>query len=341
MNAFEDSHYRLVVAVALGAAIALGLILQRLLFAGLRRALRNRDNFAGEALLRRGDAPAAFALPLLAVLLVVPYLTLPPLIEAEVLRLTAVATTIVVAWFAVAAIGFYADLVKQRYDPVLSDLHARQIRTRIDILTRSAVTIVVLVTVALIAFSVPPIRALGTTLLASAGVAGIAFGIAARPLFENLIAGVEIALSQPIRLNDTVFVEGEQGLVEEIASTFVVVRLSDQRRMMLPLTYFIEKPFQNWSRSGAESVGAVVLYVDFAVPVDAVRAQLGQVLAGEPGWDGKVQSVLVTGATETTMELRLLIGAGKSNELFNLRCRVRERMLAWLHQTYPKAVPAG
>jgi small-conductance mechanosensitive channel len=341
MNAFEDSHYRLVVAVALGAAIALGLILQRLLFAGLRRALRNRDNFAGEALLRRGDAPAAFALPLLAVLLVVPCLTLPPLIEAEVLRLTAVATTIVVAWFAVAAIGFYADLVKQRYDPVLSDLHARQIRTRIDILTRSAVTIVVLVTVALIAFSVPPIRALGTTLLASAGVAGIAFGIAARPLFENLIAGVEIALSQPIRLNDTVFVEGEQGLVEEIASTFVVVRLSDQRRMMLPLTYFIEKPFQNWSRSGAESVGAVVLYVDFAVPVDAVRAQLGQVLAGEPGWDGKVQSVLVTGATETTMELRLLIGAGKSNELFNLRCRVRERMLAWLHQTYPKAVPAG
>jgi small-conductance mechanosensitive channel len=207
-----------------------------------------RDRSIGAALLRRGKAPAGLALALVAALVAIPYYTFPPRIEAELLRLTAAATTIVVAWFVVAAIRLSADLVKRRYDP--GDLHARGVRTRIDILARSAVTVVVIVTLALLALSVPPIRALGTTFLASAGVAGVVVGIAARPLLENLIAGLQLAFSQPIRLDDTVVIEGERGQIEEITATFVIVRLSEGHRMVVPLTYFIENPFQNWSRTG-------------------------------------------------------------------------------------------
>jgi small-conductance mechanosensitive channel len=291
-------------------------------------------------LLRRASGPSGFVFPLVGALIAIPNLTFPPDVDAVLVRITAIATVIAVAWTIIASIGLYADLVKRRYRLDDEDnLHARQVETRIDILGRTAVTTVVLVAGALAAFEFPAVRVVGTTLLASAGVAGIVLGIAARPLFENLIAGVQLALAQPIRIDDVVIVEGEYGHVEQIAATYVVVRIWDQRRMILPLTYFIEKPFQNWTRTGSALLGTVFLYVDYSISVQALRDELPKMLEGDKLWDGAVAGLQVTDVKESTIELRILVSARNSSDLFDLRCNVREKMVAFLNANHPTALP--
>jgi small-conductance mechanosensitive channel len=333
-------HDGIIAALILLAVVVVALLIQKALFNVLENLLRNKNEGITSALLRRAQAPAGFALPLLAALIAIPYLRFPADVDAALVKITGVASVVAVAWAVIASIGLYSDIVKSRYKIDVEDnLRARQVETRIEILGRSAVTVVVIVSVAMAAMVFPQARAIGTTLLASAGVAGIVIGIAARPLFENLIAGVQLALSQPIRIDDVVIVEGEYGHIEQISSTFVVVRIWDQRRMVLPLTYFIEKPFQNWTRTGSALLGTVFLYVDYSVPVDELRAQLPKALDGDPKWDGAVQGVQVTDAKEATLEIRILVSARNSADLFDLRCNVREKLVAWLQQTYPAALP--
>jgi small-conductance mechanosensitive channel len=335
-------HDGIVAALILVAVVALALVVQKSLFLFLERLLRDKNEGIVPALLRRAQAPAGFALPLLAALIAIPSLTFPPRLDAALVKITGVASVIAVAWAVIAAIGLYSDLVKRRYRIDVEDnLRARQAETRIEILGRTAVTVVVIVAVALAAMVFPQARAIGATLLASAGVAGIVIGIAARPLFENLIAGVQLALSQPIRIDDVVIVEGEFGHVEQIASTFVVVRIWDQRRMVLPLTYFIEKPFQNWTRTGSALLGTVFLYVDYSFPVDELRAHLPKALEGDAKWDGAVQGVQVTDATAQTMEIRVLVSARNAADLFDVRCNVREKLIGWLQATHPTALPTS
>ena len=334
------AHDGIIAVAILIGTIAVAYVLQRALFAFLERRFRSENEGVVSALLRRAGPPSGFAFPLLAALIAIPELTFPPDVDAVLLKMTAVATVIAGAWAIIAAIGLYADLTKGKYKLDVEDnLRARQVETRIDILGRTAVIVVVIVAFALAAMAFPSVRALGTTLLASAGVAGIVLGIAARPLFENLIAGVQLALAQPIRIDDVVIVEGEYGHIEQIASTFVVVRLWDQRRMVLPLTYFIEKPFQNWTRTGSALLGTVFLYVDYSVPLEPLRAELPKILESDPKWDGAVHAIQVTDAKETTIELRVLVSARNSADLFDLRCNVRERMIAFLQQNHPTALP--
>jgi small-conductance mechanosensitive channel len=336
------NHDGIIAVGILFGTIAVAIGIQRFLFAFLERTFRKSNEGVVAALLRRAQAPAGFAFPLLAALIAIPDLTFPPDVDAVLVKVTAVGTVVAVAWTIIASIGLYTDLMKRRYNLEAEDnLRARQVETRINILARSAVIVVVILAFALAAMAFPSVRALGTTLLASAGVAGIVIGIAARPLFENLIAGVQLALSQPIRIDDVVIVEGEYGHVEQIASTFVVVRIWDQRRMVLPLTYFIEKPFQNWTRTGSALLGTVMLYVDFSVPVDVLRAYLPKVLEGDKKWDGAVQALQVTDAKESTIELRILVSARNSSDLFDLRCNVREAMVKFLQQNHPTALPTN
>jgi small-conductance mechanosensitive channel len=333
-------HDGIVAALILFAAMALAVLIQRMLFSSLERILRTKNEGVVAALLLRAQAPAGFAFPLLAALIAIPSLTFPTRVVAVLVKLTAVASVVAVAWAIIASIRLYGDLMKRKFRMDVEDnLRARQVETRIDILGRTAITIVIIVSCALVAMAFPSVRALGTALLASAGVAGIVLGIAARPLFENLIAGIQLALSQPIRIDDVVIVEGEFGHVEQIASTFVVVRIWDQRRMVLPLTYFIEKPFQNWTRTGSALLGTVYLHVDYTLPVDELRAQLPKALEGEAKWDGAVQGVQVTEAKEATIEIRVLVSARNAADLFDLRCNVREKLIAWLQQTHPTALP--
>jgi small-conductance mechanosensitive channel len=334
-------HDGIIAVAILFGTIVVALLIQRGLFAFLERTLRKQEDGVVAALLKRAQAPSGFAFALLAALIAIPHLTFPGDVDEVLVKMTAVASVIAVSWALIAALGLYADLVKRKYKLDVEDnLHARQVETRINILGRTAVTVVLIVACGLAAMVFPPVRALGTTLLASAGVAGIVIGIAARPLFENLIAGVQLALAQPIRIDDVVIVEGEYGHIEQIAATFVVVRIWDQRRMVLPLTYFIEKPFQNWTRTGAALMGSVFLYVDYSVALEPLRAYLPKILETDKKWDGAVQGLQVTDAKESTVELRILVSARNSADLFDLRCNVREAMIAFLNEHHPTALPA-
>jgi len=336
----QTNHDGIIAVAILLGVVVVALLLQKLLFNVLERMLRNKDEGVVAALLRRAQAPAGFALPLLGALIAIPFLTFPRDVDEALVKITSIATVVAIAWAIIASIGLYSDLTKRRYRIDVEDnLRARQVETRIEILGRSATIVVIIVAVALAAMVFPQAQAVGTALLASAGVAGIVIGIAARPLFENLIAGVQLALSQPIRIDDVVIVEGEFGHVEQIASTFVVVRIWDQRRMVLPLTYFIEKPFQNWTRTGSALLGTVFLYVDYTLPVDALRAELPKALEGDKKWDGAVQGVQVTDATAQVVEIRVLVSARNAADLFDLRCNVREKLITWLQANYPESLP--
>jgi small-conductance mechanosensitive channel len=193
-------------------------------------------------------------------------------------------------------------------------------------------TLLALVTIAAALMTFSTVRQYGVSLLASAGAAGLVLGIAARPVFSNLLAGIQIAITQPIRVEDQVVVDGETGWIETITSTYVVVRLWDLRRMIVPLTYFIEKPFQNWTYENAAQIGAVFLRADPPMAVDRLRQKLDEILQQTPLWDGKVASLQVTDVTpEGKIELRALVSARSPSQTWDLRCEVREKLLAYLH----------
>jgi hypothetical protein len=195
------------------------------------------------------------------------------------------------------------------------------------------------VALAVMLMTFPSIRHLGESLFASAGLAALLAGLAARSTFSNLLAGVQIAFTQPMRLDDVVIVEGEWGWIEEITTTYVVVRIWDLRRLIVPLSYFIEKPFQNWTRKTADLLGTVFLYTDYTIPVEEVRQEFHRVLESSNLWDGKVWGLQVTNTSEHTMELRALMSAPDASRAFNLRCHVREKMIGFLQEKYPESLP--
>jgi small-conductance mechanosensitive channel len=204
---------------------------------------------------------------------------------------------------------------------------------------RALHTLIVVVTLSAVLMTFEPVRQYGVSLFASAGVAGLIAGLAARPLLTNLIAGIQIATTQPIRIGDQVVVENESGRIEEITSTYVVIRLWDLRRMIVPLSYFIEKPFQNWTLESSNLLGTVTLYVDFTAPVDAIRNKLGEIVKGSKLWDGNVVKLQVTDAKEGAMELRALVSARSAADAFELRCEVREKLIEFLRTEYPTVLP--
>jgi small-conductance mechanosensitive channel len=247
---------------------------------------------------------------------------------------------IFVGWSAIAVINTAADLYLRRVpleseDSVLTRKHLTQVR----LLRRTAVTVIGFLTFAAVLMTIPSVRQYGVSLFASAGVAGLAVGLAARPVLSNLIAGVQIAIAQPIRLGDSVVVEGESGTIEEIQTTYVVIRLWDWRRLVVPLSYFMEKPFQNWTRESASLIGTVFWYVDYSVPVAAVREKFLQLVKDSPLWDGQVAALHVSDATERTMQLRGIMSASTSSRSWNLRCELREKLIAWMLESYPDALP--
>jgi small-conductance mechanosensitive channel len=197
----------------------------------------------------------------------------------------------------------------------------------------------VLVTFGAALMTFEPVRQYGVSLFASAGVAGIVAGLAARPVLSNLFAGVQLAMTQPIRIDDAVIVEKEWGTIEEITSTYVVVRLWDWRRMIVPLSYFIEKPFQNWTREGSALIGSAMIYVDYRAPVGVIRDKLAEIVKSSKHWDGNVVNLQVTDAKENTIELRCLMSARSAGQAFDLRCEVREKLIDFLQRQHPEALP--
>lgn len=305
----------------------------------LTRRLKGRD-YRRARIARVISRPLAFALPLLVL---IPALEATPLEGRwldQSLRLLHIGLTACFIWLLVRAVAAGEQaILRDNPMEVADNLAARRIQTQTRVLSRVLMGAIILVGASMVLLTFPMVRQIGTALLASAGIIGLVAGIAAKPVFGNLIAGLQIALTQPIRLDDVVIVEGEWGRVEEIGSSYVVVRIWDERRMVVPLTWFIENPFQNWTRRSADLLGTAFLWLDYRAPIVAIRAELERICKGESLWDGRVCVTQVTETSEHTLQVRLLVSARNSGDAFDLRCIVRERMLDFLAREHPQALP--
>ncbi|MET0291830.1 MAG: mechanosensitive ion channel domain-containing protein [Steroidobacteraceae bacterium] len=279
-------------------------------------------------------------LPLLAVMLATPALEISPNLRAILQNATSILLIGVFVLLLLRLVDAGANLILARYPLSIADnRRARGVHTQVVMLRKMATAAIALFGIASMLMVFDAVRQLGTTLLASAGVAGIIIGFAAQKSLATLLAGFQIAMTQPIRVDDVVIVEGEWGRIEEVTLTYVVVAIWDQRRMILPITYFIEKPFQNWTRTTSEILGTVMLYTDYDVPLDAVRAELDRLLKTTELWDRRVGLLQVTDSKSSTLELRVLVSATDSGRAFDLRCYLRENLVRWLQQNHPHSLP--
>lgn len=327
-------------AMALTVAVMLGLLGYGILFKVLFRLVARPDSSLQRALVQRWRHPAKLLLPLLTVLLILPSLQFSDELAALLQHVGDLSLIAVVAWLLSATIYGFQELVLQRYDVTASDnLKARAVSTQVNVLIKIAMVLILIITGAAMLMTFDKVRQVGMSLLASAGIAGIIIGFAAQRSLATFIAGIQIAITQPIRLDDVVIVEGEWGRIEEITLTYVVVCIWDLRRLVLPITYFLEKPFQNWTRVSADLLGTVTLHCDYRVPVAAVRAELQHILAGTDLWDGKASGLVVLDATDKTVVLRALVSAKNSGDVWDLRCLVREKLVEFLQREYPDCLP--
>lgn len=327
-------------AVAVVSAAMAGILVYAIAAFVAKRVARRTGSITDDALVRHLRKPAKWILPLLGVFIVLPSLPVAAKVLEPIRHVLVLAIISFFAWMIIALTHVVDEVVTARYRIDTADnLAARRVQTQFHVLRRVVVIGVGVVTVSVMLMTFPSIRHLGVSLFASAGVAGLVLGIAMRPTLANLIAGAQIALTQPVRIDDVVIVEGEWGWIEEINTTYVVVRIWDLRRMVLPLSYFIEQPFQNWTRTTAELLGAVFIYADYTVPVDKVRDELRRILDETDLWDRKTWGLQVTNASEHTVELRALMSARDSGTAWNLRCYVREKLLAYLQESHPGCLP--
>ncbi|MFC7607685.1 mechanosensitive ion channel family protein [Teichococcus aestuarii] len=325
-------------AVLAVAALTARLV-HRLVFRLLTRLVQERDLFL-RSLVSRTAGPVRLGLAVFALSIAAGIAPLTAQ-QAGILRHVLLVCFIgLVGWVMLTALRIWTTVYLRRFKLDAEDnLLARKHATQSRILQRVAASLIVVVTAAAALMTFDGVRQYGVSLLASAGAAGLVVGLALQPVLKNLIAGIQLAITQPIRLEDAVIVEGEWGNIEEISSTYVVVRLWDWRRMVLPLAYFIEQPFQNWTREGAALIGTVMMYVDHTAPVPAMRAKLEEVARASRLWDGRVVSLQVTDFKQGTMEVRLLVSASNAGRAFDLRCEVREKMIGWLQAEHPHALP--
>lgn len=325
----------LILAIAVLIALALHSWARKL----TRRAFAGRYPFVFSFFTQTRGLTRA-ALLILAMIVAIPVAPLPPETATLLARLMAVAVIGLVGWAAIIALHIAADLYLRRFRLDIDDnLLARKHNTQVRVLSRTIDVLLVMLTLSAALMTFPAVRQYGVSLFASAGVAGIVAGLAARPVLSNLMAGVQLAMTQPIRLYDAVIVENEYGTIEEITSTYVVVKLWDLRRMIVPLTYFIEKPFQNWTRESSSLIGNVMIYLDYRAPVELIRQKFEAILKESARWDGQVSAVQVTDFKEGTMELRCLMSARSAGQTFDLRCELREKLIDFLQREHPEALP--
>lgn len=326
----------------LAGAILFGLILHVILFFILKKIARSTVRALDNLFISRIRSSFYLLLPLLSISLSVSIFhdAIPGEAITIILPLTRLLYIISFAWVFFGLINYFQDFLLRRYQlDVKDNLQARRMHTQISIIRKLATVVIILLAFVSIIMQFEKLRSIGTGILASAGLAGIIIGFAAQKTIGNLLAGVQIAITQPIRFDDVVIVEGEWGRIEEITLTYVVVRIWDQRRLVLPISYFIEKPFQNWTRESSEILGTVYMYTDYAAPVSAIRNQLQKILKETQHWDGKVCRLQVTDTTDKAIQLRAIMSASNSGAAWELRCEVREKLIEFIKSKYPECLP--
>jgi small-conductance mechanosensitive channel len=325
--------------VLLVSAVAVAWLLYVAILAVVRRISRGRRPYLLTTL-NATKSPTRLGLLLLALAITLPTTPLGPETRALLAQCLLLATIFLLGWIATTALEIAATIYLLRFRLDAEDnLLARKHVTQIRVLVRVLNTIIFLITAGFALMTFDAVRQYGVSLFASAGVAGIVAGLAARPVLSNLFAGVQIAVAQPIRIEDAVTVENEYGWIEEITSTYVVIRLWDLRRLIVPLSYFIEKPFYNWTRHAANCIGNVLLYLDYGAPVDRIRQKATELVAQSKLASGKVTSVQVTNTRPDSIEVRILINADSAANASNLCAELREELIAFLQREHPEALP--
>lgn len=323
----------------LASAVVGAILIHWIILKLVSRWAARTTNALDDAAVARLRLPSLWLLIALALAAARPGLALDATASATWLQVTGLVFPALFGWVAVALLGVATDVVKARADIAVADnLRARRRRTRADILYRIAVFVVLLVTFCLMLMSIPTVRTIGVTLAASAGLAALAVGAAAQPALKNLIGGLQMAFTEPIRLDDVVIIDGEWGRIEEIRLTYVVVKIWDERRLIVPVSKFLEDTFQNWTRSTSQIMGSVFWYLDPATDISRLREKIGEVVRGNARWDGRFFNLQVTDAKPEAIEVRALMTAKDASLAFDLRCDVREAMLAYVRDEMPEAI---
>jgi len=328
--------------ILVALAIIIGLIFKFMLSRLLRRKpKRDKPSFSfSRSLLSRLSKPFSYFLPLLAFNFLLPLMRMKTNIAFFLNKTTEILLAISFANVLIALIKVFEDYVYHTFDIDKADnLKERKIRTQLQFIRRLAVSLVIVLTICAILLSFNNLRKIGTGLLTGVGVGGIIIGFAAQKSLGNFLAGFQIAFTQPLRIDDVLVVEGEWGRVEEITLSYVVLKIWDQRRLILPINYFVEKPFQNWTRNTSDILGTVFLYLDYSIPLQPVRTELTRLLENNPLWDKRINILQVTNTSERTIEVRALMSAGSSGNAFDLRCDVREGLIKFIQENYPQSLP--
>jgi small-conductance mechanosensitive channel len=323
-------------AVVIGA-----LLIHVILFAVADRITLKTASTLDESVVEHSRSSIRVLMPLAGLFVVAPLTPLAQDVQTPLHYALGMAIVAAVAWLLIALTWIADDLFLEHLggSDRIETVQVRATLTQISILRRVLIAVIFIVALAIMLLTLPGGESVGASVLASVGVAGLVFGLAAGPVLSNLLAGVQIALTQPIRLDDVVVIEGEWGTIEEINTTYVVVKIWDLRRLVIPLTTVIQQPFENWTRRTTNLVGTVTIHADYSVPVDDMRAELRRILDATPLWDKQSWGVQVTAAHDRTIEVRALMSAADSGALWDLRCLVREKLIAYLNEVHPASLP--
>ena len=329
----------LVALVLIAAAIVAAVVIHDLLYRLIVRLSGSRHPVLG-TLIRRTSGVTRYGLILFILSLVIPILPLDRAATDIANKVFIAALILLIGWVVLLAANLSADHYIGRFRiGAPDDFLARKAVTQVEVLKRIVDALIIVVAVGFALMTFDSVRQLGLSLFASAGVVGIVAGVALRSVLANFFAGLQIALTQPIRIGDAVIVEGEFGYVEELSSAYVVIRLWDLRRLVVPLSYFIEKPFQNWTRTSSRILGTVFIHLDYTVPIETIRRKARQIVESSGLWDKQVFSVQVTDMKENALEIRVLVSAADSSKCWDLRCEVREKLIEFIRSEYPNALP--
>jgi len=336
----QDFRQIILTLLLITGGILVGLLLKYILGNILRVYNKKGEKILISSAIAHYNQPTRYFFPLLVIAILMPLVPLPPGPFEFVRRTLEILLTITFAWMLIMTVYVLEDYVRGHYIITKTDnIRERRVITQLQFIKRMLVLLIIFFTIALVLMSFATVRKIGTGLITSAGIASVIIGFAAQRSIANLLAGMQLAFSQPIRVDDVLVVEGEWGRVEDITFTYVVLGIWDQRRLIVPLNYFIEKPFQNWTRSSSQLLGTVMIYTDYTLPVEEVRQELKRIVEGNPLWDKRVCVLQVTESKERTMELRALVSAANSGNTFDLRCIVREELIKFIQNKYPACLP--
>jgi len=321
-------------------ALLLGFVVKLIITWLLHYYKKTKDYSLFKSILTHLGGPLNYFVPLLTLNTLLPFLMYEGKYIVYFKQLLEILLVVSFAYVLINGLKIFEDYIYNNYNLNKTDnLKERKVQTQLKFIRRLIIAFIVVITIAIVLLSFDNVRKIGAGLLTGVGIGGIIIGFAAQKSLGNLLAGFQIAFTQPIRIDDVLVVEGEWGKVEDITLTYVVLSIWDQRRLILPITYFIEKPFQNWTRTTSEILGTVFLYVDYTCPTDSIRGELDRLLATTDLWDKRVGILQVTDVKERTMELRVLVSARNSSTAFDLRCYVRENLIRFIRENYGDALP--